>query len=76
MAGTARGVAPEIVNHYNVQPVFDVYANVDRQDLGSVGSAVRKIMAGVSQKLPPGTSIVLRGQVATMRLPSSAWVSA
>ena len=24
----------EIVNHYNVQPVFDVYANVDRRDLG------------------------------------------
>ena len=31
-----RGVAPEIVNHYNVQPVFDIYANVDRRDLGSV----------------------------------------
>ena len=28
--------AAEIVNHYNVQPVFDVYANVDRRDLGGV----------------------------------------
>ena len=37
LAGVARGVAPEIVNHYNVQPVFDVYANVDRRDLGAVG---------------------------------------
>src|SRR5580693_3285942 len=36
IATTTRGVAPQIVNHYNVQPVFDVYANVDRQDLGSV----------------------------------------
>ena len=34
-----RGVAPQIVNHYNVQPVFDVYANVDRQDLGTVAAA-------------------------------------
>ncbi len=40
LAGVARTVAPEIVNHYNVQPVFDVYANVDRRDLGSVGRAV------------------------------------
>ncbi|MGH7487808.1 MAG: efflux RND transporter permease subunit, partial [bacterium] len=31
-----RGYAPTIINHYNVQPVFDVYANVDRRDLGGV----------------------------------------
>ena len=39
---TERGVGAQIVNHYNVQPVFDIYANVDRQDLGSVGRAVEK----------------------------------
>jgi multidrug efflux pump subunit AcrB len=67
LAGVARGVAPEIVNHYNVQPVFDVYANVDRTDLGTVGSGVEKIMDEVSKNLPKGTSIELRGQVSTMR---------
>ena len=39
-----RSYMPVIVNHYNVWPVFDVYANVDRRDLGSVGAEVRKIM--------------------------------
>ena len=39
-----RGYAPVIVNHYNVWPVFDVYANVDRRDLGGVGAEVEKIM--------------------------------
>ena len=39
-----RGYGPVIVNHYNVSPVFDVYANVDRRDLGSVGAEVEKIM--------------------------------
>ena len=34
-----------IVNHYNVWPVFDVFANVDRRDLGGVGNEVQKIMA-------------------------------
>ena len=67
LAGVERGVAPEIVNHYNVQPVFDVYANVDRRDLGSVGSAVRKIMDEASAHLPRGTSVELRGQVTTMQ---------
>jgi multidrug efflux pump subunit AcrB len=66
LAGVRRGVGPQIVNHYNVQPVFDVYANVDRRDLGSVGSAVKQIVASASGKLPRGTTIDLRGQVATM----------
>ena len=66
LATTDRGTAPEIVDHYNVQPVFDVYANVDRQDLGSVGSAVEKIVKQIEPKLPPGSSIDVRGQVKTM----------
>jgi multidrug efflux pump subunit AcrB len=66
LATVRRAIAPEIVNHYNVQPVFDVYANVDRQDLGSVGAAVKKIMADTGKKLPKGVSLELRGQIATM----------
>jgi len=49
-----------------VQPVFDIYANVDRRDLGSVGSGVEKIMREYDGKLPRGTSFDLRGQVRTM----------
>ncbi len=67
LASVERGVAPEIINHYNVQPVFDVYANVDRLDLGSVGSAVEKIMAEFQPHLPRGTTFDLRGQVRTMQ---------
>jgi len=66
LAGVRRGAAPEIVNHYNVQPVFDVYANVYGRDLGSVGSAVEKIVAQMTPKLPRGTTIDLRGQITTM----------
>ncbi len=67
VATTSRGVAPQIVNHYNVQPVFDVYANVDRQDLGSVGAAVQKIIDDAAKKIPRGMTIDLRGQIATMQ---------
>ncbi len=62
-----RGYAPVIVNHYNVWPVFDVYANVDRRDLGGVGSAVEKIMKEETPHLPRGTTLDLRGQYDTMR---------
>ena len=61
-----RDYVPVIVNHYNVLPVFDVYANLDRRDLGAVGSEVRKIMREESAHLPRGTTFALRGQVATM----------
>jgi multidrug efflux pump subunit AcrB len=67
LATTVRGVAPQIVNHYDVQPVFDVYANVDRQDLGSVGAAVQKIMDEAAKTIPKGMTLNLRGQVATMQ---------
>jgi multidrug efflux pump subunit AcrB len=66
MATVSRSVAPEIVNHYNVQPVFDVYANVDRRDLGSVGAAVEKIVHDAQAKLPRGATIDIRGQITTM----------
>src|SRR5579883_1958655 len=57
----------EIVNHYNVQPLFDVYANVDRRDLGRVGSAVDEIVKRAIPKLPRGTTLMVRGQYATMQ---------
>ena len=66
LVGVSRNVAPLIVNHYNVQPVYDVYANVDRRDLGSVGDAVQKIVAQFEPKLPRGSTLEVRGQFKTM----------
>jgi multidrug efflux pump subunit AcrB len=66
LVGVSRNVAPLIINHYNVQPVYDVYANIDRRDLGSVGDAVQKIVQQYESKLPRGSSLEVRGQVKTM----------
>jgi multidrug efflux pump subunit AcrB len=62
-----RGYTPVIVNHYNVAPVFDVYANVARRDLGGVGSEVEKLVRNETPHLPRGVSLDLRGQIQTMR---------
>jgi multidrug efflux pump subunit AcrB len=67
LATVRRGYAPVIVNHYNVWPVFDVYANVDRRDLGGVGSDVQRIMQEEEKRLPRGTTFALRGQIETMQ---------
>jgi multidrug efflux pump subunit AcrB len=62
-----RSYGPVIVNHYNVAPVFDVYSNVDRRDLGSVGREVEAIIAAEKTDLPRGTTLALRGEYDTMR---------
>jgi len=59
-----RDQSPIIVNHYDIEPVYDVYANVDQRDLGSVAHEIEKIVA--NQKVSKATQIELRGQVQTM----------
>ena len=65
LATIEHDTGPEIANHYNVQPVFDVYANIDRRDLGGVASQVQKIID--ETKVPKTSQITLRGQAATMK---------
>jgi multidrug efflux pump subunit AcrB len=67
VATTIHGQAPLIVSHYNVQPAFDVFANIDRTDLGSVGDKVTRIVNEMRPKLVPGASISIRGQLQTMQ---------
>jgi CzcA family heavy metal efflux pump len=56
-----------VINHYNVQPVVDVYANVQGRDLGSVAAEIDKVIAEARKKLPRGSFITSEGQVQTMR---------
>ncbi len=67
LSGVSRGVAPAVVNHYNIQPVFDVYASADRRDLGGVAHAIDQVIAREHGNLPKGTEVVMRGQVQSMR---------
>ena len=60
-------VRPATVNHYNVQPVIDVYASTQDRDLGAVAADTDKMLKDFDGKLPRGTHIVVRGQVSTMR---------
>ena len=39
-----RGDSPVIVNHYNVQPVFDVLATAQDRDLGGIAADVGKVL--------------------------------
>src|SRR5213594_1971951 len=66
LATVERREMPAVISHSNVQPVFDIYANVQGRDLGSVATGVQKIVAELRPKLPPGHTIAVRGQVESM----------
>lgn len=53
-------------NHYTVQRVMNISANVEGRDLGSVATAIQQRIDGLG-KLPPGMRIDLRGQSEVMK---------
>jgi multidrug efflux pump subunit AcrB len=62
-----RGTTAAVVNDYDVQPVYDVYANVQDRDLAGVAGDVDRVLDSFAGKLPKGSFIETRGQVSTMR---------
>jgi CzcA family heavy metal efflux pump len=66
LATVSRTTTPLSLSHYNVQPVFDVCANVQGTDLGSVSDAVDKIVARQNASLSKASTITVRGQVRSM----------
>jgi multidrug efflux pump subunit AcrB len=55
------------VTHYNIRPTIDLYVSVEGRDLGSVAVQVNKLIDEARAQLPRGSTIVMRGQVQTMR---------
>ena len=61
-----RKLTPVVANHSNVQPTFNVRADVQDRDLGSVSAEITKIVNEIRAKLPPGSTLTVRGQVESM----------
>jgi multidrug efflux pump subunit AcrB len=62
----SRSNQQAVVSHYNVQTVLDIYASAQGRDLGGVASDVQRFVDQARAQLPPGSSIILRGQVQSM----------
>ncbi|HEY4303510.1 MAG TPA: efflux RND transporter permease subunit [Gemmatimonadaceae bacterium] len=61
IAELSNRAVPNEIDHYTVQRVIDVNANVEGHDLGSVVSGIKEKIASLG-KLPAGMSINVRGQ--------------
>ncbi len=66
LASFHRDAGPAVVTHYNVKPVFDIYASASGRDIGGIAKDVQQIVAKLPP-LPKGSTLTLRGQVETMK---------
>lgn len=66
VASIVPGVEQGEISHYDIEPVIDIFANVEGTDLGSVTRAVEHIVAENQKNLPRGSHFILRGQSETM----------
>jgi CzcA family heavy metal efflux pump len=66
LASIKQGPSPGVVSHYNVQPVIDIFGDIQGRDLGAVSRDISKILAESKKDLPRGSYTAVRGQVQTM----------
>jgi multidrug efflux pump subunit AcrB len=67
LAKISRKTGPVFVTHSNIQPTYNVRADVQDIDLGAVAGKLDAIVEKHRKTLPAGTSIEVRGQVSSMQ---------
>jgi multidrug efflux pump subunit AcrB len=67
VASIQRANEMEVVSHYNIRRVVDIYAAVQGRDLGAVGREVTQIVDANRKSLPRGSFVSVKGQLLTMR---------
>lgn len=67
VAHLSRSAGPVNVTHVNATRTFDVQANVDGTDLGTVATAIDGIIDSMKKDFPRGTQVKVKGQVESMR---------
>ena len=66
VADIGRDTTPSVVSHYNIQPVFDIYASVQDRDLGGAAADINRVIDKIRKHAPHGSQVTVNGQVRTM----------
>jgi len=61
-----RDSVPTNANQANVQPVYEIFANAEGRDLGSLSGDIQKVIAGYQKQMSPGNRIEVTGQIVSM----------
>jgi len=57
-----------VINHFNIQPIHDIYANLQRSSLGKVANQIQTILDEYRPKMAPESKIKMMGMVSDMQL--------
>ena len=66
VATLKRDSIPTNANQANIQPVYEIYANAQGRDLGSIAGDIDKTVTGLRKELSPGNTIQTLGQIQSM----------
>lgn len=66
LGGIERTGSAEVVSHYDIAPVIDIYAANQVRDLGGVYDDVSRIVAETTKQVPHGSHVEIRGQATTL----------
>jgi multidrug efflux pump subunit AcrB len=66
LATISHGTMDEVINHYNIQPVYDIYVSPQNRDLAGLDDDIQKIVNHAVPTLPRGSTLTIRGQVQDM----------
>jgi multidrug efflux pump subunit AcrB len=66
VATIKRDSVPTNANQANIQPVYEIYANAENRDLGSISRDINKVIAQYKKQLAPGNRIEVIGQISSM----------
>ncbi len=61
-----RDTTPTNLNQANIQPVYEIFANAQGRDLGTVSNDISHIVADEQKRLAPGNHIEVVGQIDSM----------
>ena len=56
-----------VVSHYNIQPMINIFANIEGRDLGAVSGDIDRVVTELKTELPEGSQQFIRGQIATQK---------
>jgi multidrug efflux pump subunit AcrB len=66
VASLKRDSVATNANQANIQPVYEIYANAEERDLGSISSDIDKVVSEYRKQLSPGNRIEVVGQIDSM----------
>ena len=66
VASITRTTEMEVLSHYNIRRLVEIYGNVQDRDLGAAARDINRIVDADRKSLPRGSFITIRGQMQTM----------